>query len=167
MSQFILLASAASLVCFGIGIANQVDAPLGTLQALVGLCNILTASKFRLVTSMGKSQQITLESLPLQSKIHMGLVGVAVLLSVATLICDICRTRPPWSWARITGGLGTLIVVGVAGSATSINLLGALERLSVYSIQTWTFLLAIDTIYKTHSHNHFQDCRHPTKAKVY
>jgi hypothetical protein len=160
LSMYLLLISAVSLFLFGFGVVCHVDRVMGTLQLLIGICNILTASQFRLANSI--DDLAPFESLPLQSKIHIALVGMAVVLSASTLIYDMFRARP--SWAPVTGGLGLIVMIGVVGASTH-NLqitdgedhgswfgLGVMERLSVYSIQLWTFMFAVDSVYITHFH---------------
>ena len=170
-SQYLLLASATSLICFGIGVSNQVDRVVGILQIVNGICNLLTASKFRLTTVL--DDQVPFESLPMQSKVHVFFVALAILTSLSSLLYDMTRTRR--SWALVTGGLLLVVVRGVSGSCFAMTRpsepedddsgppqLGLLERLSVYSIQLWTVLFGIDSICRTHYHNLFQDQR---KAK--
>ena len=158
-SQYLLLASAISLICFGFGVSSQVDRVVGILQIVNGICNLLTASKFRLTSVL--DDQIPLECLPMQSKVHVFFVATAVLTSISSLFYDMMQARR--SWALVTGVLAIIVVMGVSGSYFSMtrlsgpeddssgpSQLGLLERLSVYSIQLWTFLFGIDSIYRTH-----------------
>ena len=156
---------------FGIGVAKSVDTVLGGLLSVVGICNVFTATVCRLASSIsdatldadGHQTQISdgdFGSLPIESQCHVVLVGVAVSLMLTGLVRDILYTRSGTPWARITAVLAALVLFGAVASPVWPAYIGLWERLSVYSIQLWQALIAIDRI-----HHHLTTSTAPSEYK--
>ena len=167
LSSWLLSSSALCLLLFGIGVAKSLDGILGGLLGAVGLCNVFTATACRLASPIGDfsvhedEDQVptsagNLRNLPLQSQCHIALVGVAVFLMAGVLLRDMCYTRRRTPWAGVTAIFVMLVVLGVVASSVWPAYVGLWERLSVYAILGWQFLLAVDRI-----RHHFMDNMSP------
>jgi hypothetical protein len=141
MTIRLLNASAVLLILFGCGLL-RVDSLLGGLQLCVGVCNYLTASKFQLLSSTDETKPF--RQLSLQSQAHVLLVVITVLLTLLLFVRD-TQVRPHWS---LVTKLTALAVI--AGLVVAKNEVGVGERISIYAIQLWTALLAVDAIHRTH-----------------
>lgn len=146
VSTILLVASALSLIVFGAALAvGYGDWLLGALQVLTGGSNLVSSTTYRLVRTSD-----VLQELPRQSQVHMGLVCVSIALTVMSLLRDMMHTRTHGMWPLLTKLDLLLVGVGVMGAILRADLVGAFERLAVYTIHGWTACLAMDLLYQAH-----------------
>lgn len=112
VSTYLLLAFALTLMVFGLGLVMHVDILLGVLQIIIGLCNTFSSTIYLLEN-------------PVQRFLFNH------VRSSCSMFGWVTNRLVPFS-----------MLVGIFGAALRPDLVGTFERISMYSIQVWTKLLA-------------------------
>ncbi|UCC11180.1 MAG: DUF998 domain-containing protein [candidate division WOR-3 bacterium] len=150
LGSILLLVSALLGIAFGIGIIlhyreNKLLFLGGLFLAIIGIFNIFTATIF--------PQDPLGGDITFPGTMHVILVGISVILifPIFVMIGIGLYREKRWKSFRLYTFISVLIIfisgiVSVIVIMNDIALMGLFERISVYTIQIWTFILAYNFI---------------------